>query len=52
MPWSNGDAPKHTKKADTPAEQKKWVDTANAVRKKTGNDAKAIRIANAAIKKK
>lgn len=52
MPWKSSDAPKHTKKADTPAEKKQWAKTANSVLKKTGDDAKAIRIANAAVKKR
>lgn len=52
MPWTAKDAQKKTKKADTPAEKKKWAKTANAVLKKTGDDAKAVRIANAAISKK
>ena len=51
MPWTPGDGPKrHTKAADTPAKRKQWSDTANSVLKKTGNDASAIKIANAAVK--
>lgn len=52
MPWTPKDAPKKTKKANTPAEKKQWAKTANAVLKKTGDDARAVRIANAAISKK
>ena len=50
MPWDMRDAVKHNKKA-TGAKAKQWSATADSVLKKTGNDAQAIRIANAAIKK-
>lgn len=52
MPWTPKDAGKKTKKADTPAEKKQWAKVANKVLKSTGDDAKAIRIANASIKKR
>jgi hypothetical protein len=52
MPWKASDASKHTKKANTPAEAKTWAATANSVLKDTGDEARAIRTANAAIKKK
>ena len=54
MPWSAGDAKSHTKKANTPAKQKKWADTANGVLdsclkgggEQKSCEAKAIRVAN------
>lgn len=52
MPWKPSDAQKKNKKADTPAEKKKWAGVANSVLKDTGDDAKAIRIANASLSKK
>lgn len=52
MPWKPSDASKKTKKANTPAEKKKWSSVANKVLKSTGDDAKAIKIANASISKK
>jgi hypothetical protein len=52
VPWTSKDANKNTKKADTKAEKKQWATVANKVLKSTGNDAKAIRIANSSIKKK
>lgn len=52
MPWSPKDAPKKTKKADTPKEKEEWAKVANSVLKKTGSDATAVRIANSAIAKK
>ena len=51
MPWTMKDAPAHTKKASSPAKKKVWSSTANAVLKKSGDDASAIRIANAQVKK-
>lgn len=50
MPWSPRDALRHTKKADTPAKQRQWRDVANQTLKRTGDDAKAIREANAAVR--
>lgn len=54
MPWKPSDAKEHSKKANTPAKQKQWSDTANGVLKKCladGGDQKtceasAIRVAN------
>jgi hypothetical protein len=51
MPWTAADAKKHNKNANTAAKQKKWAATANSVLKETGDDAKAIRVANASIRK-
>jgi len=51
MPWSMESAGKHTKKAGTPATKKQWASTANAVLEKSGDEGKAIKIANAAVKK-
>lgn len=50
MPWKPSDATKHTKNADTAAKQKRWASTANSVLKESGDDAKAIRVANASVK--
>ncbi len=50
MPWNPGDATGKTKKATTPATRKQWADTANAVLEKSGDEGKAVRIANAAVK--
>lgn len=52
MPWKIDNGPaKHTKKANTKAKKKQWAVVANKVLKESGDDAKAIRIANAAVKK-
>jgi uncharacterized protein YdaT len=49
MPWSPSDAPKHDKDANTPEKQRKWAKIANAVLKRTGDDAMAIRVANSRV---
>jgi hypothetical protein len=51
MPWTPKDASGKTKKASTPTAKKQWAGTANAVLKKTGNEASAVKIANAAVSK-
>jgi len=38
-----------TKKATTPAAKKQWATVANKVLAESGNDAEAIKIANAAV---
>lgn len=50
MPWSPSDAVSHTKKATTKGKQVTWAKVANDVLKKTGDDAQAIKAANAAVK--
>jgi uncharacterized protein YdaT len=51
MPWSPSDGPsRHTKKANTPAKRKQWSDIANNVLKKSGDEGKAVRIANAQVR--
>ena len=52
MPWSPKDATHSTKKAKSPAAKRQWSSVANKVLKETGDDAKAKRIANAAVKKR
>jgi len=49
MPWQASDAIGHTKKADTPAKQKKWAEIANKVLEESGDEGKAIEVANNAI---
>lgn len=50
MPWNPGDAKKHDKKADTPKKEAQWSAVANSVLRKTGDEGRAIKIANASIK--
>ena len=52
MPWKSGDAKKHTKKADTAAKRLQWARVANRVLSETGDEGRAIRIANAAVAKR
>ena len=51
MPWTMSDAPRFTKKATTPAKRKQFSTVANKVLKESGDEGKAIRIANAAVKR-
>ena len=50
MPWTPADAARKTKKADTPEKQALWARTANAILLNTGDEAKAIRMANTAVR--
>ena len=51
MPWKPSDAAGKTKKADTSKEKDVWSRVANKNLKKNGNEGRAIRAANAAIRK-
>ena len=50
-PWEPEDAKKHTKKAKGKKKQELWSEVANKTLAKTGDDARAIREANAVIKR-
>lgn len=52
MPWTAKSASGKTHKAKSPAAKRQWAATANAVLAKSGDDGKAIRIANAAVKRR
>jgi hypothetical protein len=49
MPWTTQDVIHHNRKAVTPKLKRLWQATANKVLDETGNEGKAIRIANAAV---
>ena len=51
MPWTSKDARSHTKAAKTPTEKKAWSRVANRVLSESGDEGKAVRIANAVIKR-
>ena len=51
MPWKMSDAPRFTKKATTQAKKKQFAAVVNKVLAKSGDEGKAIRVANAAVKK-
>lgn len=51
MPWKPGDAKRHTKKANTPKKRRQFSEVANKVLEDTGDEGRAIRTANAAVKR-
>ena len=52
MPWGAGDASRHTKKAKSATAKRQWRDVANSILGRTGNEGRAVRGANAAVKKR
>lgn len=52
MPWTSRSAKSHTKKAKSPKAKRQWSKVANSVLKATGSEARAIRAANASVKKR
>lgn len=48
MPWTPAEVAKHNK---TP-QKKKWASVANSVLAQSGDDAKAIKIANSVVKRR
>jgi len=52
MPWSPKDAPRFTKKAKGRTAARQFAKVANSVLERTGNEARAIRSANAAVAKR
>ncbi len=51
MPWTPKDARSHTRAAKTQAEKKAWSRVANRVLSQSGDESKAVRIANAVVKR-
>ena len=51
MPWLPEDAYRHDHKADTPHLQRLWAEVADSVLVDTGDEGRAVRIANAAVAK-
>lgn len=50
MPWTPDSGPaRHTHKADTPKKKAQWSAVANGVLEKTGDEARAIKSANAVV---
>ena len=49
MPWKPSQATQHTKVADTRKKKKVWATVANQQLKQHGDDARAIREANAVV---
>jgi hypothetical protein len=52
MPWKSSSAKGHTKKAKSPTAKRQWSKVANSVLKSTGSEGRAVRAANAAVKKR
>jgi len=52
MPWTAKDASRKTKKAKSPKAKRQWAHVADAVLKKTGDEGRAIREANAVVKRR
>jgi uncharacterized protein YdaT len=53
MPWTAADGPaRHTKKAKSPAARKQWATVANKVLADSGDEGKAVRVANSAVAKR
>jgi len=52
MPWTAKDAGRKTKKAKSPKAKRQWAHVADAVLKKTGDEGRAIREANAVVKRR
>ena len=52
MPWSTSDASRFTKKAKTSKKKRQFRDVANSILKRTGDEGRAIRGANAAVGRK
>lgn len=52
MPWGPGDATRHDKKARSGIAKRQWSDVANSVLNRTGDEGRAVREANAVIKKR
>lgn len=50
-PWTSRDAKRHNKHANTPAKKHKFAAVSNKVLAESGDEGKAIRVANAAVKK-
>ena len=49
MPWTGNEAERHTHKAATSELQNLWAKVANEALQRTGDEARAIREANAVI---
>jgi len=52
MPWEASDAKRHTKKVNDQGDAEEWASIANGVLSESGDEGKAIRIANAHIRDK
>jgi hypothetical protein len=51
MPWTPGDAKRHTKKANSPKKARQWGHVANDALEHGASEGSAIRQANAVVKR-
>jgi uncharacterized protein YdaT len=51
MPWSAGDASRHTRKAKSSVRKRQWSEVANSMLKRGKSEGSAVRAANSAVKK-
>lgn len=51
MPWSPGDAKRHTKKANSPKKSRQWAHVADGALDRGASEGSAIRQANAVVKR-
>lgn len=52
MPWTARDASAKTKKARAPKAKRQWAHVADSVLAKTGDEGRAVREANAVVKRR
>ena len=52
MPWASKDASRFTKRAKSPKAKRQFAKVANKVLAESGDEGKAVRIANAAVKRR
>ena len=52
MPWTPDDAERHTHKATTPELKELWAKVANDCLERTGDEGRAIREANAVVRRR
>jgi hypothetical protein len=52
MPFTLGDAFRHTHKAKSPIAKRQWAHVAEGARKKGASEASAIRMANAVVSRR
>jgi hypothetical protein len=50
MPWTPKEAKAHTAKASSAPKQRQWADVADSVLEKTGDEKRAIVIANGVVR--
>ncbi len=52
MPWTSKDVGRHNRGVKSSTGKRQWADVANSVLRRTGNEGRAIREANAVAKKR